>query len=392
MAEKAHATLGASSSERWIACPGSIRLGEGIPNTESSYAREGSCAHAVGEACLNQGRDALEFIDRTVDEYPDIEVTEEMTDAVQVYLDTVREDLKLDPDAEMFVEQKFDLTHIYPGMFGTNDCAIYFPKLAKLNIYDYKHGQGVMVDVEDNPQLKYYAVGALTGKHNRPIREIELIVVQPRAPGDNPVKRWKTNPVDLLDWIADLREAAKATEDPEAELNAGEWCKFCPAAAICPKLKEHVFDAARADFDTSGGVVVSAPQTYSPDALAQALKDAEVIKGWINSVQAFAHSEAEAGRIPPGFKLVPKRANRKWKDEKRMKDEMAEFGFKESDLLMPGKLMSPNQLETVLKKKGIDKKEIEPLWEKRSSGTNLAPLEDSRAAVKPAAETEFLTD
>ena len=42
MADKPHAILGASSSHRWLACPGSIRLSAGMPGTSSVYADEGT--------------------------------------------------------------------------------------------------------------------------------------------------------------------------------------------------------------------------------------------------------------------------------------------------------------------------------------------------------------
>ena len=42
---KKHSKLGASASDRWMNCPGSIRASEGVPNAESAYALEGTVAH-----------------------------------------------------------------------------------------------------------------------------------------------------------------------------------------------------------------------------------------------------------------------------------------------------------------------------------------------------------
>ena len=44
-----HALLGASSSKRWLNCPPSARLGEGLPDTPSGYAAAGTLAHAIAE-------------------------------------------------------------------------------------------------------------------------------------------------------------------------------------------------------------------------------------------------------------------------------------------------------------------------------------------------------
>ena len=46
---KDHATLSASGSARWIACPPSAKLEEKFPQETSTYAEEGTAAHALAE-------------------------------------------------------------------------------------------------------------------------------------------------------------------------------------------------------------------------------------------------------------------------------------------------------------------------------------------------------
>ncbi len=65
-----------SASTRWLACPGSIPLSEGIPRKESSYAQEGTEAHTLAEMMLT-GKCAFVSDNR------------EMRDAVQVYVDEI---------------------------------------------------------------------------------------------------------------------------------------------------------------------------------------------------------------------------------------------------------------------------------------------------------------
>src|SRR5699024_10382700 len=43
--------------------------------------------------------------------------------------------------------------------FGTGDCVIIAD--GTLHIVNYKHGRGVLVEADDNPQMKLYALGAL---------------------------------------------------------------------------------------------------------------------------------------------------------------------------------------------------------------------------------------
>lgn len=47
-----HALLSASSAARWLNCPPSARLCENLPDTESSYAAEGTLAHSMCEIKL----------------------------------------------------------------------------------------------------------------------------------------------------------------------------------------------------------------------------------------------------------------------------------------------------------------------------------------------------
>src|SRR6202034_1016723 len=205
-----HSVLGASSSERWLECPGSIRLSEGMPNSSNKYAREGTAAHEVASTCLLSGKDAISMLGKTITvEKEEIEVTEDMCEAVQIYLDAVRKviDEYEFEDFDLQVEVKFDLSHIYKGMFGTCDAVGYLPAIRKLAVFDYKHGW-VSVDSEKNPQTMYYALGALTGKHNRPVEEIELVIVQPRSTGE-PVKPWTCDVLEIMDFRADLLAGAK---------------------------------------------------------------------------------------------------------------------------------------------------------------------------------------
>ena len=49
-----HAILSASAAHRWINCPPSARLEQQFPNETSSYAAEGTFAHALAELKLSR--------------------------------------------------------------------------------------------------------------------------------------------------------------------------------------------------------------------------------------------------------------------------------------------------------------------------------------------------
>lgn len=402
----AHSKIGASSSKRWLACPGSIALSAGIPNRGSQYAMEGTAAHELAEMCLIDELDAQYFVATnhviTVHdngaEYP-FPVTQEMADAVQVYLDFVRDGEPFDT----LVEVKFHLKDLHEGLFGTADCVQWFADEAKLRVIDYKHGQGTPVEAEGNPQGMYYALGALTTLRF-PARVVEIVIVQPRCPhGAGPIRSWTIGVDQLLDWQADLLDGVKRVElateahgrvcdDTEQAwfagqfLASGDHCKFCPASAVpgrCSAIAEKQQALARVEF---------APMVdYDPAKLAQALLDIPMVEQRIKAIREFAYAEAEAGRCPPGWKLVEKRATRKWREVSEvlggLRDVLpAEVGA--DDLYEPAKLKSPAQIEKLLPK---DQRAIlAELTVKESSGHTLAPAEDKRAAVKQSAQLDFI--
>lgn len=402
MSPTAHAVLGASSSHRWFNCPGSIRASEGMPNTSSVFAREGTAAHALAEHCLSHGFDTGRFLDwgiaddgklieRPNDTSDLVMVDEEMVEAVQVYLDTVRADYK--PGDVLVVEQRFDLSSWYPGCFGTNDAGLYRPSTGLLRVYDLKYGRGVPVEVERNSQLLYYGLGAAMAETGRLINTVELVVVQPRAPHrDGPVRRWETTGMELLDWAVELVEAAKRTTRPDAPLNPGEWCKFCPAAPTCPALRQKALDVAKAEF-TEGGALTLPDVNTLP--LSEVLHQVGMIEDWCRRVRDFAHHEAEAGRTPEGWKLVGKRPSRKFRDETTAIETLRLVHEVEDEHLYdPPKFKSPAKIEATLRQhyglKGKKATEaIADLVTSVSSGTVLAPIDDPRPPATPEAATEF---
>jgi len=359
-----HSKIGASSYSRWGACPGSVKLSENMPNTSSSFALEGTKAHDLAEKIL------------TNQDVSDIDYDEEMADAVQVYVSYIQ---NLAIDAEYLgVEERFALRSLHPDLFGTSDATVYKDKI--LYVVDYKHGAGLAVEIENNKQLQFYALGALM-KLGVPCSHVEMVIVQPRAfHADGPIRKWRIPVIDLIEFGADLKDDAYKTEDPNAIIVSGDHCRFCPAAPICPELHSTALETAKIEF---------APTlSYDPEQLADVLTKLPAIKAWTKAVEDFAFREAEAGRIPPGQKLVPKRAMRKWADEAEAQSYLlnGDFDLAPTDIVTE-KIKSPAQVEKLLAK---DKKaKLNEIVIKQSSGNKLVPVADKRKAEKPAIEVEF---
>lgn len=363
-----HSKIGASSAYRWQACPGSVKLCEPLPNISSVYAEEGTKAHDVAAQWLTSGV------------CPD-GVDAEMLEAVEVYVNLI--EAERPEGCEALVEHGFDLSSVHPGLFGTCDAIIFDSKAKTLRVYDYKHGAGIPVEVERNSQLVYYALGALLST-GFPADLVELVIVQPRAVhAGGPIRRWTLPTLELIDFAADLKDSAVRTEASDAPLNAGDWCHFCPAKAICPALEARARAVAKSEFDP---VVDKA--NYDPKRLGEILSQLDHLETWASGVRGFAYAEAEAGRPIPGWKLVAKRATRKWISP----EEASEFFRTEfpnvTDVFEEPALKSPAQVEKILHSRQHDK--LTPLIVSRSSGSTLVPDSDPRPELKVLdAKSEF---
>lgn len=364
-----HSPLGGSTLKRWSNCPGSVRLCKDIPNPTSIYAEEGTRAHAVAAYFLVHRIWPKDFDD------PD------MAEAIMIYTDTVLRDLA-DTDSLIYVETQFSLESILKGMWGTADCVVYLPKQKLLRVYDYKHGSGTLVEIEEdgkpNLQLSYYALGAFL-ELNLPIDEVEIIIVQPRAPHpDGPVRRSHFPGSYLTQFAASLGEWARATEDVNAPLKAGSHCKFCPAAPICPEIHKKATELACQEFSVHYPL-------YDPEKLSQILNWLPTISNWVTSVREFAYRESQHGRVPPGWKLVPKRAIRKWRDEKKI-IEYLKCDWEDEDIFNQI-LKSPAQIEKMINPSV--KSELTSFIVRESSGQTLVPSTDPRIECK--SEFEIVT-
>jgi hypothetical protein len=373
MENKAHSPLGASGMKRWMTCAGSYALALKAPwQRPSIYAATGTLAHKIAEDALIVGFEPhLALGDVVTVEGYEITVDQEMVDGVQMYLDTVIARCA-SPGVHVSHEIQVSLNAWWQeglrknsppppvDLFGTADTAIVDPAIGTLSIVDFKYGAGMFVAVEDNPQLIYYAAGvALKVAQNAPalypkLKEIELVVVQPRAQAREKVRVARMDMLDLWRWIDDtLIPAVAAVTDPAAPLVPGQHCHFCPAATFCPALQERRQASARREF----------LGPLSDEELRLALDDAENIEIWVKHVRDEATRRIEQEHNTAlGWALVPTRPTRVWDDE---------------DMLLPllpngavtVKPLSPAQLE----------KQFPKVWHtvkehvvSRSGGTKLA--------------------
>jgi hypothetical protein len=169
-------------------------------------------------------------------------------------------------------------------------------------------------------------------------------------------------------------------------MRPGEWCRFCPAAGACPALRERALTTAQIEFGDTPLPSPPEPASLPAAQVGRLLAASDLVELWIRALRAHAHAELEAGRAMPGWKLVPKRATRRWRDEEQAVVDLQALGVPEDELIAR-KLKSPAQVEKLL---GSGRKhEIADLVVAESGGTTLAPQTDPRPSLLSGAAAEF---
>lgn len=359
-----------SNFHRRMACPGSRAAEDGLPDTSSEYAEEGTAAHELAYLALRAGEPAAQFIGQTLNGF---EVTAEMAEAVQQYMDNVLMSCNVHA-----YEVKVDLSEwVSNGGSGTAD-HVGVDADGRLYVDDYKHGKGVAVYAENNPQIALYALGSLEVGDmlsDVPLKDVALRIHQPRI---NNSSEEIITVAELLRRGEEYEAADAATYAPDAPRIPGEeQCKFCKAKAYpdrCPELPQAIKALAK------GGV----PEDV--DALAKAKSMTKLAADWASAVDTRALALARDGVAIPGWKLVRgRRGSRTWDDPEAAAAEGKRARIKK-DVLYPPKLASPTQLEKAI---GLKFARFKPFVVQPPGSLSLAPAADKRAAVTPNDDVEF---
>lgn len=309
-----HSRMGPSSLARIIACPPSVVLSEGAPDTGSEAADEGTAAHHIAALCLHEGREPWEFAGREVlieETGRKFVVDEEMVLGVDTYLAETRR--YQGPEysvARTFVERRVSAPELHPEAFGTLDYGEALIKPSLLRVVDFKYGF-LVVEPRWNPQLLAYAayLWDQIGANHASIDEVELVIVQPRAPHtEGPVRRWRTTIDALGEWVHTVAvPAMRSADNPHEDPAPGRHCRYCPALLRCPsveKVRGRLLSEAAKTEEITG----------TDETLARAQEEADILDWHGKRIRAESVRRAMAGRRLPGFKMVRQRTHRVWKD------------------------------------------------------------------------------
>jgi len=366
--EREHSPIGASSASRWMSCPASVMLSEGKENKSSAYAQDGTISHEMCEHCIEKGIDPLTMIG---EDFNGVVVDEERANAVKVYVDYINRESK---GKELEIESRIRIERIDKLLYGSVDAVIVDPFIS-ITVIDFKYGAGLMVSPEENKQLMFYALGVWDGE----CEEVKLVIVQPRRPDSdgNMIREWVTTGDRLRAFEKELKVAVARTRDPKEKPLPGDHCRFCLASAGCKGLRDKAMEVAHTVFDDVTEVELPKPEDLTEKQLTKSLQGAKLLTAWIKTVEAYAEQQLNKGVKVDGYKLVKKRAIRKWKDEINGQLEDLESIFGE-DIYEPKKLKSPAKLEKIIGKDNIAEYTYKP-----ETGTTVAPEKDKRPAVVP---------
>lgn len=383
--DRPHSQFSPSGSSRWLACPGSIQLEQLVERQPAGfYAAEGTAAHTFAADCLETNLDPNKYLGR---KFGDFTVDQAMVNAVRIYIDYIH--LKNGPTENLWVETTVPLQHIHGDMFGTADAIIFSGNY--FEIIDYKHGKGVPVEVEENSQLKLYAIGALAWLAKAGIRyskdfEVVYTIVQPRAPHhDGPIRSSTSTIGELRDFQETVKLAICNAESNAPLVVPGEsQCLWCPAKAVCKAFAKYSTEEALEDFSdlvAPNKTKLRETSIYSDDELAVIYLKLKSLRKWADAIEAYMLVQARKGTTFNDLKLVRGRSNRIWRQEEESTfNQLIELGIDE-EILYKKKFITPPQLQ-----KEVDSElweHIEGLVDKPLGKLTLTSINDARPLAEP---------
>ena len=351
--------VGGSTAARVMACPGSVKLCQQMPPKESSsFANEGTLLHNAIAQLLDSGAAPETVVGTT---YEGVVLDHELLDVKLLPALAMMDEIDPKHEMEFTVEQKVDFGAVLPDVFGS--CDLLGKRDKTTVIVDWKFGDGVGVSAEESEQLMFYAAAARHTPETKWAFEgadsLDLYIGQPTSGG---LKCWHTTPKRIIKFEKDLIAAVRESEKPDAKLQQGSHCKWCQAKPICPRFTGAVDRALKVKLDA-----------LDVEHINAYLKNADLLDEWIRDLRALASQMADNGIVLPDWKLVQKRAVRKWMSDDEAAQALQALGVSP---FKPQEIISPAQAEKALK----PSKQVLPegLTKAESSGTTLVPRSDPR--------------
>lgn len=385
-----HALLSASSAARWLHCTAAPRFEEQFPENTSEYAEEGRLAHAICELKVIK-HFTTQIKPRTytsrlkkLKENPLYQ--DEMDKTSDLYLEHLTERaMQYNAKPNVAAEVQVDFAEYVPEGFGTCDCIMIGGDT--LSITDYKHGKGVPVSAENNPQMRLYALGAL--KRYKPvyggsIKKVCMTIDQPRIQTEPSSETITVE--ELLAWGESIKPIAAKAYMGLGIFCPGEHCRFCRGKAKCKARADQ--NTALEEFKDCVPQNGEKPPLFGQGTLTDEeigdllIRGQELVK-WYKDLEEYALGTILKGGTIPGWKAVAGRSNRTFTDTEAALNAAMAAGYDKS-LLYELKPKTLTELEKLMgKAEFVDK--LGSFVVKPVGKPTLALLTDKREAYNPAA-------
>lgn len=342
-----HALLSASGAHRWLHCTGSPLLEKDFPDSTSVYAQEGTLAHWLCELKLMAytGEITKRKLTSMKNKLMKSELWQpEMDSTSEAYLDYIKDiTMSYTVKPVILIEKKVDFSRYVPEGFGTADCLILAGDT--LHVVDYKHGKGVVVDADHNPQMMLYALGAMDELSLLyRFKFVHMTIVQPRV---NNISEFTMTADELTEWgEMVVKPKAEAAMSGKGEFEAGDWCRFCRAKQQC-KTRYESNDSLYPELSERHD-----PKLITLDELGRYLKRGKDMAAWLEDMKEYALSESLAGADVPGWKAVEGRGSRAFTNTDEAVDTLIKNGIDES-VLYERRVLTLAQMEKAVGKKAF---------------------------------------
>lgn len=369
-----HAKLSASGAKRWMNCPPSAEIESKLPDQQTTFAAEGTLAHALAESMLRHYLYS--------DDYAPITADKDMIDYIQSYVDFVIERINearaVSSDAVILLEDRLDFSPWVPDGFGTGDVVIIADGLCE--VIDLKYGKGVPVAAAENPQMRLYGLGAINlYDFLYDIQRVRTTIMQPRLNPEPDSE--ELTAAELIAWgESEVKPKALLAAEGKGEFKSGDWCRFCKIRHICrvraeENLKLEAYDLAK-------------PATLTIPEIAEILGRADQLIAWAGDVKEWALDQAEKHGVNfPGWKLVEGRSNRAYTDKLQVENALIIAGYLSEAIHTEPELLGITAMEKLIGKTKFNEI-LGDLVMKPPGKPTLAPEADKRPAINSVASAQ----
>ena len=354
-----HFPFGGSTADRTLNCHGWRKAADALPKIDrtSAAAERGTSMHDLMERVLLNESSVMQELAESPDHgFDDYDVSHLLA-AERMVADVFKKYGVTEFACEPLMQLADDIggsTDIIAA--GEHHCIV----------LDYKFGRQP-VAADSNAQLLFYhmlaknstEVADLTHRPN-----VVGVIIQPAVSFEADV--YEFLPEEVAAFEPRMMDAIKIARKG-GKLNAGSHCTFCPNEPYCQAKLTQVKAVQRISFEQQ-------------EMLAAALHMLPQLKSFISAAEDEALRILKEGLPVPGYKLVHKKATRKWANESAAKAALLGTLLPEKELMNPATLKSPAQIDRVLKTHKV-KFDFKSLLDTTEPETTFAPENDPREKI-----------